>query len=146
MWEVYRSNCCMAVDTCDWSLVSFKHLTDSSFAVSEYTTKVNWSGNQTSADRDSTEMQFKYSHKKVLLPYMDVTPLQKALPQQDHRRPGLKTDLKFNMYFLLTLRAKIYPRDKRLIQQVPVHTLNYIVLQAIATTSIHTKKKIQSQE
>lgn len=42
MWEVYRSNCCMAVDTCDWSLVSFKHLTDSSFAVSEYTTKVNY--------------------------------------------------------------------------------------------------------
>lgn len=47
MWEVYRSNCCMAVDTCDWSLVSFKHLTDSSFAVSEYTTKVNWFRNQT---------------------------------------------------------------------------------------------------
>lgn len=82
MWEVYRSNCCMAVDTCDWSLVSFKHLTDSSFAVSEYTTKVNWFGNQTSADRDSTEMQFKYSHKKILLPCMDVTPLQKASPQQ----------------------------------------------------------------
>lgn len=91
-------------------------------------------------------MQFKYSHKKVLLPYMDVTPLQKVSPQQDHRRPGLKTDLKFNKYFLLTLCAKIYPRDKRLIQQVPVYTLNYTVLQAIATTSIHTNNKIQSQE
>lgn len=85
MWEVYRSNCCMAVDTCDWSLVSFKHLTDSSFAVSEYTTKVNWFGNQTSADTDSTEIQFKYSHKKILLPYMDVTPLQNASPQQGHK-------------------------------------------------------------
>lgn len=90
-------------------------------------------------------MQFKYSHKKILLPYMDVTPLQKASPQQGHRRPGLKTDLKFNMYFLLTLSAKIYPRDRRLIQ-VSVHTFKYVVLQAIATSSIHTKNKIQSQE
>lgn len=89
MWEVYRSNCCMAVDTCDWSLVSFKHLTDSSFAVLEYITKVNLSGNCTPADRDSTEMQFKYSHKKILLLSMEVTPLQKASSPQDHRRPGL---------------------------------------------------------
>lgn len=78
MREVYRSNCCMAVDTCDWSLVSFKHLTDSSFAVLEYITRVKLSGNHTSADRDSTEMQFIYSHKTILLLCMDVTPLQKA--------------------------------------------------------------------
>lgn len=134
----------MAVDTCDWSLVSFKHLTDSSFAVLEYITKVNLPGSHTSADRDSTEMQFKYSHKKILLLCMDVTPLQKASSQQDHRRPGLNTDLNFNIYFLLTLGAKIYHREKRLIQQVPVHTFNYIVLQAIAETSIHAKNKIPS--
>lgn len=73
MREVYRSNCCMAVDTCDWSLVSFKHLTDSSFAVLEYITRVKLSGNHTSADRDSTEMQFIYSHKTILLLCMDVT-------------------------------------------------------------------------
>jgi len=133
----------MAVDTCDWSLVSFKHLTDSSFAVLEYTTKVNLSGNHASADRDSTEMQFRYSHKRILLLCMDVTPLQKASSQQDHRRPGLNMNLNFNIYFLQTLSAKIYHREKRLIQQVPVHTFNYTVLQATAKTSIHTKSNPQ---
>lgn len=107
MREVYRSNCCVAVDACDWSLVSFKHLTDSSFAVLEYIAKVNLSGSHACAHRDSTEMQFKYSHKKILLLCMDVTPLQKASSYQDHRRPGLNRNLNFNIYFLLTLSAKI---------------------------------------
>lgn len=79
MWEVYRSNCRMAVDTCDWSLVSFKHLTDSSFAVLEYITKVNLSGNHTSTDRESTEMQFKYSHKKIFCCFVWPLPCCKRL-------------------------------------------------------------------
>lgn len=113
MWEVYRSNCCMAVDTCDWSLVSFKHLTDSSFAVLEYITKVNWSGNHTSADRDSTEMQFKYSHKKISAALYGHYPAAKGFVTTDHRRPSLNTDHIFNMYFLLTLSATIHTTGRR---------------------------------
>lgn len=73
---------------------------------------------------------------------MHVTSLEKALSFQDHSKLGLNMDL--NIYILLTLGAKIYYMEKRLIQQVPVHTFNHIVLQSIAKTSIHTKKKIQS--
>lgn len=139
MWEVYRSNCCMAVDTCDWSLVSFKHLTDSSFAVSEYTTKVNWFGNQTLKCNLNTATR-RFCCLIWMLPHCKR--LHHSRVTED---PGLKTDLKVNMYFLLTLSAKIYPRDRRLIQ-VSVHTFKYVVLQAIATSSIHTKNKSQSQE
>ena len=51
---------------------------------------------------------------------------------------GLNVDLNFDICFLLTLSAKI--------QQVSVHTFTYVILQAIAKTSIHTKNEIQSSE
>lgn len=50
-------------------------------------------------------------------------------------------DLNSSISLLLSLNAKIYHREQRLIQQVPIHSFNYTVLQAIAKILNHTKEQ-----
>lgn len=144
MWEVYRSNCRMAVDTCDWSLVSFKHLTDSSFAVLEYITKVNLSGNHTSTDRDSTEMQFKYSHEKIFCCFVWTLPCCKRLHQNRSQKIRLEYGPWLQHVFPANLKCHDMPQEEETNSAGTSPTFGYTVLQAIAKTSIHTKNKIQS--